>query len=104
MSRSTQTPKNLPTEIWDIIFDYKNAMETKEKHNALTKALIGEINGCVADRRIADAFQDEGYHFTNDIWWWMTEDGEKVMRPEIRQCSCGGYDEDFEDGDCNECH
>ena len=35
-------------------------------------------------------------HFTNDIWWWLSEDGEKVVRPEIFQNEeTGEYEEDF---------
>ena len=83
----TTTP-NLPTEMWNIIFDYKNAMETKDKQTALTKELIVELNDW--------ALLPFGSHFTNDIWWWMTEDDEKVVRPEIHQCSeCGNYNEYF---------
>ena len=79
---------NLPTEIWDSIFDYKNAMETKDKHNALTKDLIVEVN-----KWASRPFRS---HFTNDVWWWMSEDGEKVVRPEIYQDEeTGEYEEDF---------
>tara|TARA_R110002012_G_scaffold313156_1_gene524512 strand:+ start:165 stop:599 length:435 start_codon:yes stop_codon:yes gene_type:complete len=86
----------LPAEMWDIIFDYKTAMEAKDKHNALTKDLTLEVNKW--------ASQPYRRHFTNDIWWWMTEDGEKVVRPAIYQDEeTGEYEEDFNyqpEGEC----
>ena len=77
-TRTMTTTPNLPTEMWDIIFDYKNAMETKDKHNALTKDLIGEINTWAVERSFdhnCNRFQD--YRHEHDVWWWMTNDGTK---------------------------
>tara|TARA_R110001592_G_scaffold34318_1_gene117890 strand:+ start:121 stop:555 length:435 start_codon:yes stop_codon:yes gene_type:complete len=92
----------LPNELWDIIFDYKNAMETKDKQTALTKELIVELNDWASP---IGSHSNGVNHFTNDIWWWMTEDYEKVVRPEIHQCSeCGEYNEDFGGVDyCQNC-
>ena len=42
LTRMTTTP-NLPTEMWDIIFDYKNAMETKDKHKEKMTDSLGYI-------------------------------------------------------------
>ena len=88
----------LPSEIWDIIFDYKTAMEAKDKHNALRKDLIVELNEWTS--------QPFHRHFTNEIWWWLSEDGEKVVRSGIDQCrECGYYNDDFGvEGYCQNCY
>jgi len=91
----------LPAELWEKIGDYKNALETKDKHNALTKDLIVEVNKW--------ASRPFRRHFTNDVWWWMSEDEEKVVRREIQQCrNCGHYEEFYSEKTlaerwCDEC-
>ena len=78
----------LPTEITNMIFDYKEAMEAKDTHNARTILLKWEMKWW-ASRPFHN-------HFTNDIWWWMTEDGTKLVRPAIYQDEeTGKYEEDF---------
>ena len=86
---SSSTPY-LPTEIWDIIFDYKNAMETKEKHNALTKDLCKELNKRAMPKADCGTFDQEFHHVQEcvemrkgslwdnwDAFWWMVDDGSK---------------------------
>ena len=56
----------LPTEVANIIFDYKDELEKRDKHNSLTKSLITEFNWNWRERK-RTAKRDAGFMEYLDI-------------------------------------
>ena len=85
----------LPTEMMEIIFDYKRTMEAKDRHQALTKALIVEYLDLPWDG-VDSGYKGRRYFnrwalLFNEHFCWI--DSNRNMKEGYRQClgGCARY-------------